>query len=108
MHADGLCREGQEGRRMMRRVCVEPSKDTVSRIRVEEIALAPGEEIKEVHGLADESFYYMVSGYALLTADVYGYALEPQVGIYIPPRTNHAVQNTGGVDCVIVRYGFAP
>ena len=93
---------------MTKRVCAEPAPGGLSRMRVEELTLAPGEESMQPLGLPEETFYYLVSGYGMLTSDVYGYALEPQTGVYIPAKTGHAICNTGGVECLIVRYGFGP
>ena len=93
---------------MTKRVCVQPATGGLSRMRVEEVTLVPGEESTQTLGFAEETFYYVVSGYGMLTSDVYGYALEPQAGVYVPPKTDHAIHNTGGVDCVIVCYRFGP
>ena len=73
---------------------------------MEEITLAPREATDQTVQYAEETFYFVVSGYGMLQSDVYGYALEPQVGVYLPSETAHSVRNTGAVDCVLVRYGF--
>jgi mannose-6-phosphate isomerase-like protein (cupin superfamily) len=91
---------------MTKRICVTPKQGGLVRMRLEEIRLAPGEEAAEASGVSEESFYYVVSGYGRFGSDVYGYALEPQMGVFIPARTEHVIANTGGVECVLVRYGF--
>jgi len=81
-----------------------PGENGISRLSVEEITLAPDEESGELSYSQEETFYFVVTGYGLLKSDVYGYALEPQVGVYVPPSTPHDVRNTGATDCVMLRY----
>ena len=46
----------------------------------------------------------MKNCFGLLEFGEYGYALEPQLSVYIPPKTLHSFQSTGESELILLRY----
>lgn len=84
---------------------IEPGKQGISRMVLEKLKLSAGDRISKLSYANEESFYYVTDGYGLLEVDEYGYALEPQQSIYIPPNTLHSIQNSGESELLLLRYG---
>ncbi|MBA7511400.1 hypothetical protein ES705_03393 [subsurface metagenome] len=83
---------------------VEPGKTEISRLGLEKLILMIDDKIEKLSYSSEESFYYITNGYGLLEVDSYGYALEPQLSIYMPPKTLHSFQNTGESELILLRY----
>lgn len=84
---------------------IEPGKQGILRMVLEKLRLSAEDKTDKFSYANEESFYYVIDGYGLLEVDEYGYALEPQHSIYIPPNTLHSIQNSGESELLLLRYG---
>lgn len=84
---------------------IEPGKQGIKKMFLEKIRLDKDESISNLIYDKEESFYFIVNGYGMLNVDVYKYALEQQLSIYIPPKIEHSFLNTGESSLLIIRYG---
>lgn len=70
---------------------------------VERLSLKP-EQSGTVNNKND-LFYYVVSGYGLMSVEAYGYTLEQEASVYVPKGSEYTFTNTGDVELAIVCYG---
>jgi len=83
---------------------IEPGKQGISRMILEKLRLSAEDKVDKLSYANEELFYYVIGGYGLLEFGEYGYALEPQLSVYIPPKTLHSFQSTGESELILLRY----
>lgn len=79
------------------------NRNSDGKMFVERLYLKP-EESTEINN-ENDLFYYVISGYGLMTVEAYGYNFEPEVSIFVPAGSEYTFTNTGETDLVIVCYG---
>lgn len=70
--------------------------------QADEIIIGVGQTLEKK--VDAESFYYVLSGYGLLSVETYGYSLNPETALYVPGAKRHTFTNSGAVDLALVRY----
>lgn len=78
------------------------SREESQHLTLEKYLVKPNEKISlETTG---NCFYYVISGYAVMMIEKYGYSLEPETGLFVPQGSVHEILNTGDVDFSLAIY----
>lgn len=67
-----------------------------------EVALAAGDSWEST--AEQETIYYVLSGYGVLTVETYGYSLGPEMAVYVPKDVAHDITNSGSVALTLVKF----
>ncbi len=89
---------------MEKKIRINSENSKMTKINVAEVKLKPEETSGALVCEEQDTFYYVLSGFGTLKVDVYGYDLEPQIGLYIPKGTPYTITNTSGTEMFLVQY----